>query len=71
MIRNKFDRLKVRGFFLYLPTDWYHLMVGVSRDVRMTEGITRKYAMLLSTHPGAVERTFIRIRYSVEDKYLL
>ena len=35
--RNKVDRFKVRGLFLYLTTDWYHLMVGVCRAVSVTE----------------------------------
>ena len=40
--RNKFDRFKMRGFFLYLPTDWYHPTVGVFRYVSVKEDRTCK-----------------------------
>ena len=33
--RNKFDWLKFGGLFLYLPTDWYHTVVGLFRAVSM------------------------------------
>ena len=42
MIINKADRFKVRVFFLYLPTDWYHLTAGVCRAVSATEDRTCK-----------------------------
>ena len=31
--RNKSDWFKVGGFLLYLPTYWYHMAVGICRDV--------------------------------------
>ena len=31
--RNKVDLFKVVGYFLYLPTDWYQVAVGIWRDV--------------------------------------
>ena len=40
--RNKVYRFKVRGLFLFLPTDWYHSMVGVCRAVSVTEDRTCK-----------------------------
>ena len=40
--RNEVDRLKVRAFLIYLPTNWYHPMVGFCRDVRVTEDRTCK-----------------------------
>ena len=33
--RNKVDWFKVGRFFLYIPTDWYHMPVGVCRAVSM------------------------------------
>ena len=42
IIRNKVDRFKVRGFFLYFPTNWYHPTFGVCMYVRQTEGRTCK-----------------------------
>ena len=33
--RNKFDWFKVGGFFLYIPADWYHVGIGICRDVGM------------------------------------
>ena len=40
--RNKVDRFKVRLFFLYLTTYWYHLTVGVCRYVIMMDNIMCK-----------------------------
>ena len=37
--RNKVDRFKVRIFFLYIPTDWYHPEVGVCRYVSVIDDI--------------------------------
>ena len=42
IIRNKVDRFKVKGFFLYLPTNWYHTKVGLFRAVTMREDTTCK-----------------------------
>ena len=33
IIRNKVDRFKVRGFLLYIPSDWCHLTVGFCRSI--------------------------------------
>ena len=40
--RNKFDRFKVIGFLLYIPTDWYHPTDGLCRAVSVTEDRTCK-----------------------------
>ena len=39
---DKFYRFKVRGFLLYLCTEWYHPVFGVCRAVSMTEYRTCK-----------------------------
>ena len=36
IIRNKVDRFKVKGLFIYLTTNWYHPTVWVCRSFRMT-----------------------------------
>ena len=68
--RNKVDRFKVRGSFLYLPTGWHNTKVGVCRDISMMEDRTCNYAMLLSPYPVSFKGTFIRSRSSVLEKYL-
>ena len=46
--KNKVDRFKVRGFLLYLPTDWYHMTIGFCGDVKVEEYRTCKVAMILN-----------------------
>ena len=40
--RKTFYRFKIIGFFLYIPTDWYHPKVGFCRSVSVTEEIMYK-----------------------------
>ena len=42
IIRKNADRFKVRGLFLYIPTYWYSLKVGVYRAVIMMDDRTCK-----------------------------